>query len=186
MCRSSRSGHSLACIRCEARRPRCNPVDRGSAAVKRQILVQVPYVPAARRIPATIPAVSARWPRSLRDHPEQHAAPPLEELQHRHPGEKLATSRWFRLVKSPPGTFGLIVERLVPLEHIYQCCQVLLLSECGLRHTWASWAVQSGVTLHELMLLGGWRSFSMEMRCARFAPDHLAAAAAKIRLKFRT
>jgi integrase len=55
-----------------------------------------------------------------------------------------------------------------------------------LRHTWASWAVQSGVTLHELMLLGGWRSFSMVLRYAHFAPDHLAAAAAKIRLNFRT
>ncbi len=30
-----------------------------------------------------------------------------------------------------------------------------------LRHTWASCAVQSGVSLHELMLLGGWLSFSM-------------------------
>jgi integrase len=55
-----------------------------------------------------------------------------------------------------------------------------------LRHTWASWAVQSGVTLHELMLLGGRRSFSMVLRYAHFAPDHLAAAVAKIRLNFRT
>ena len=55
-----------------------------------------------------------------------------------------------------------------------------------LRHTWASWAVQSGVTLHQLMLLGGWRSFSMVLRYAHFAPDHLATAAAKIRLNFRT
>jgi integrase len=55
-----------------------------------------------------------------------------------------------------------------------------------LRHTWASWAVQSGVTLHELMLLGGWRSFPMVLRYAHFAPDHLARAAAKVRLKLRT
>jgi integrase len=55
-----------------------------------------------------------------------------------------------------------------------------------LRHMWASWAVQSGVTLHELMLFGGWRSFSMVLRYAHFAPDHLAAAAAKIRRNFRT
>lgn len=40
-----------------------------------------------------------------------------------------------------------------------------------LRHTWASWAVQSGDTLHELMLLGGWRSFPMVLRYAHFAPD---------------
>ena len=55
-----------------------------------------------------------------------------------------------------------------------------------LRHTWASWAVQSGVTLHQLMLLGGWRSFSMVLRYAHSAPDHLAAAAAKIRMNYRT
>jgi integrase len=55
-----------------------------------------------------------------------------------------------------------------------------------LRHTWASWAVQSGVTLHELMLLGGWRSFPMVLRYAHFAPDHLALAAAKVRLNRRT
>lgn len=55
-----------------------------------------------------------------------------------------------------------------------------------LRHSWASWAVQSGVTLQQLMLLGGWRSFSMVLRYAHLAPDHLAAAAGKIRLKRRT
>ena len=55
-----------------------------------------------------------------------------------------------------------------------------------LRHTWASWAVQSGVTLQELMLLGGWRSFAMVLRYAHFAPDHLATAAGKVRLKSRT
>ena len=55
-----------------------------------------------------------------------------------------------------------------------------------LRHTWASWAVQSGVTLHELMLLGGWRSFSMVLRYAHLAPGHLALAAAKVRLRPRT
>ncbi|MHB8723097.1 MAG: tyrosine-type recombinase/integrase [Steroidobacteraceae bacterium] len=54
-----------------------------------------------------------------------------------------------------------------------------------LRQTWASWAVQSGVTLHKLMLLGGWRSFPMLLRYAHFAPDHLALAAAKVKLKPR-
>lgn len=48
-----------------------------------------------------------------------------------------------------------------------------------LRHTWASWAVQSGVTLHELMQLGGWASYSMVLRYAHLAPDHLAEAAEK-------
>jgi integrase len=55
-----------------------------------------------------------------------------------------------------------------------------------LRHCWASWAVQSGVTLHELMLLGGWRSFSTVLRYSHFGPHHLARAAAKIKLKVRT
>lgn len=49
-----------------------------------------------------------------------------------------------------------------------------------LRHTGASWAVQSGVTLHELMQLGGWSSYSMVLRYAHLAPDHLASAAEKL------
>lgn len=49
-----------------------------------------------------------------------------------------------------------------------------------LRHTWASWAVQKGVTLQELMQLGGWKSFAMVLRYAHLAPDHLAEAAEKI------
>lgn len=46
-----------------------------------------------------------------------------------------------------------------------------------LRHTFASWAVQNGVTLHELMELGGWKSYSMVLVYAHLAPDHLAEAA---------
>jgi integrase len=49
-----------------------------------------------------------------------------------------------------------------------------------LRHTWASWAVQNGVTLHELMQLGGWSSYQMVLRYAHLAPDHLAEAAEKV------
>ena len=48
-----------------------------------------------------------------------------------------------------------------------------------LRHTFASWAVQNGVTLPELMQLGGWRSYSMVQKYAHLAPEHLAAAAEK-------
>jgi integrase len=55
-----------------------------------------------------------------------------------------------------------------------------------LRHTWASWAVQSDVTLQELMQLGGWKSYAMVLRYAHLAPDHLAKAAGKVRLKTRT
>lgn len=46
-----------------------------------------------------------------------------------------------------------------------------------LRHTGASWAVQNGVTLPELMLLGDWKSYKMVLRYAHFAPSHAAKAA---------
>lgn len=49
-----------------------------------------------------------------------------------------------------------------------------------LRHTFASWAVQGGVTLQELMALGGWSSYAMVLRYAHLAPDHLAEAAEKV------
>jgi integrase len=49
-----------------------------------------------------------------------------------------------------------------------------------LRHTFAAWAVQNGVTLHELMQLGGWASYQMVLRYAHLAPDHLALAAQKV------
>lgn len=50
-----------------------------------------------------------------------------------------------------------------------------------LRHTWASWAVMSGVRLEELMKLGGWKSYSMVLRYSHLAPEHMAEAASKIR-----
>jgi integrase len=49
-----------------------------------------------------------------------------------------------------------------------------------LRHTGASWLVQSGVTLQELMEYGGWKSYAMVLRYAHLAPDHLATAAEKV------
>jgi len=55
-----------------------------------------------------------------------------------------------------------------------------------LRHTFAAWAVQSGVTLHELMQLGGWSSYSMVLRYGHLAPDHLAQAAEKVAGKRHT
>jgi integrase len=48
-----------------------------------------------------------------------------------------------------------------------------------LRHTFASWAVQNGVQLPDLMQLGGWKSYSMVQKYAHLAPEHLAAAAEK-------
>ena len=42
-----------------------------------------------------------------------------------------------------------------------------------LRHTWASWLVQSGVPLLELQEMGGWESVEMVRRYAHLAPEHL-------------
>ena len=49
-----------------------------------------------------------------------------------------------------------------------------------LRHTWASWHRQAGTSCDELKELGGWKSRVMVDRYAKFATDHLAAAAARI------
>lgn len=49
-----------------------------------------------------------------------------------------------------------------------------------LRHTWASWHRQAGTSTDELKELGGWKSRSMVDRYAKFATDHLAAAATRI------
>jgi len=50
-----------------------------------------------------------------------------------------------------------------------------------LRHTWASWAVMSGVRLEEVMRLGGWKTYSMILRYAHLSPEHLSEAAAKVK-----
>ena len=49
-----------------------------------------------------------------------------------------------------------------------------------LRHTWASWHVQSGTRLQELMELGSWSSYEMVLRYAHLATDHLRDAAGRI------
>ncbi|MFH1044450.1 MAG: tyrosine-type recombinase/integrase, partial [Pseudomonadota bacterium] len=44
-----------------------------------------------------------------------------------------------------------------------------------LRHTWATWHVLSGTSLHELKELGGWQSLEMVLRYAHLVDnDHLA------------
>lgn len=43
-----------------------------------------------------------------------------------------------------------------------------------LRHTWASWHVQSGTPLNVLQELGGWECSDMVRRYAHLAPEHLA------------
>lgn len=49
-----------------------------------------------------------------------------------------------------------------------------------LRHTWASWHRQAGTSCDELKDLGGWKSRVMVDRYAKFATEHLAAAAARV------
>ncbi|WGL99713.1 site-specific integrase [Arsenophonus sp. aPb] len=49
-----------------------------------------------------------------------------------------------------------------------------------LRHTWASWLVQSGVPLSALQEMGGWESIDMVRRYAHLAPNHLTEHAKKI------
>ncbi len=49
-----------------------------------------------------------------------------------------------------------------------------------LRHTWASWHRQAGTSCDELKDLGGWKTRQMVDRYAKFATEHLAAAASRI------
>lgn len=55
-----------------------------------------------------------------------------------------------------------------------------------LRHTWASWHVQNGTPLQELMELGSWASYEMVLRYAHLAADHLRGAACRIDGTFAT
>lgn len=54
-----------------------------------------------------------------------------------------------------------------------------------LRHTWASWHIQSGTSLQELQQLGGWSSFEMVLRYAHLSSDHLKKAAERINVTNR-
>jgi integrase len=49
-----------------------------------------------------------------------------------------------------------------------------------LRHTWASWHVQAGTPLNVLQELGGWSDYTMVLRYAHLAPEHLAEHAGRI------
>ncbi|MGF7164266.1 integrase [Pantoea sp. AN62] len=44
-----------------------------------------------------------------------------------------------------------------------------------LRHTWASWLIQSGVPLSALQEMGGWESIEMVRRYAHLAPNRACA-----------
>ncbi len=49
-----------------------------------------------------------------------------------------------------------------------------------LRHTWASWLVQSGVSLLALKEMGGWETLEMVQRYAYLSAGHLTEHANKI------
>ncbi|MEX6177541.1 tyrosine-type recombinase/integrase [Providencia hangzhouensis] len=55
-----------------------------------------------------------------------------------------------------------------------------------LRHTWASWLIQSGVPLSVLQEMGGWESVDMVRRYAHLAPNHLTEHAKQIDTIFGT
>lgn len=52
-----------------------------------------------------------------------------------------------------------------------------------LRHTWASWLMQSGVPAYAIQSLGGWASPKMVERYAHLSPEHLKQYAAYSKLK---
>ena len=52
-----------------------------------------------------------------------------------------------------------------------------------LRHTWASWHIQSGTQLGVLMELGGWSDIRMVLKYAHLSPEHLASHAENICVK---
>ncbi|ENY7076578.1 site-specific integrase, partial [Shigella flexneri] len=49
-----------------------------------------------------------------------------------------------------------------------------------LRHTWASWLVQAGVSLLALKEMGGWETLEMVQRYAHLSAGHLTEHASKI------
>ena len=49
-----------------------------------------------------------------------------------------------------------------------------------LRHTFASWAVQRGASLHEVKDLLGHHSLAMTLRYGHLAPEHLRSAVARL------
>jgi integrase len=68
-------------------------------------------------------------------------------------------------VKQPANTAWFAALRKAKIEHFRWH---------DLRHTWASWHVQSGTPLPVLMELGGWKDLKLVLRYAHLAPSHIA------------
>lgn len=90
-------------------------------------------------------------------------------------------------VKVLRAQIGIDTEKVFPVEIEHRTFQRAL-EKAGiddfrfhdLRHTWASWHVQNGTTLQELMELGGWHSYEMVLRYAHLKADHLTDCAEKL------
>jgi integrase len=82
--------------------------------------------------------------------------------------------------KHPAHVFSYLGE---PIKQVSTRAWYLALKRAGLesfrfhdlRHTWASWHIQSGTPLFALQELGGWETERMVRRYAHLAADHLAA-----------
>jgi integrase len=101
--------------------------------------------------------------------------------------EALRALRALRMI-SPPDSKHVFTWRGKPIDDFNTLAFQEAVTAAGigpfrwhdLRHTGASWAVQSGVTLQELMLLGDWRDYRSVLRYAHLAPSQAAAAAEKV------
>lgn len=96
----------------------------------------------------------------------------------------LRAQRWL----SPPSSPYVFTWKGQPIDDLNGLSYQEALRRAGidganwhtLRHTGASWAVQSGVTLPELMVLGDWKDYRSVLRYAHLAPQHAAGAAEKL------
>jgi integrase len=80
------------------------------------------------------------------------------------PGKKAETKAWRPVKKAGTKAWRAALERAGIRDFRWH----------DLRHTWASWHIQSGTPLHILQELGGWESAEMVRRYAHLSSDHLA------------
>jgi ribonuclease D len=96
-------------------------------------------------------------------------------------GQEAPEPRWLRRDE-----FERLKRDLPP--HLKLAAEFAVLTGLRMRSmlTFASWAVQGGVTLHELMQLGGWKSYAIVLRYGHLTPDHLSRAAELVAQKGHT